>query len=106
MTSRSTTPVNFALSKSAPPRASSRPATPLRRSSRGSLHARADEPFPLNALEPMFAELSDAMATLEADMGDMQIMHDSLSRFSESFASFLYGLNMNAFCMDFTEVGV
>ena len=37
-------------------------------------------------------------------MADMQIMHDSLSRFSESFASFLYGLNMNAFCVDFTEV--
>ena len=33
----------------------------------------------------------------------LQIMHESLSRFSESFASFLYGLNMNAFCVDFPE---
>lgn len=34
----------------------------------------------------------------------LQLMHESLSRFSESFASFLYGLNMNAFCVDFPEV--
>ena len=33
-----------------------------------------------------------------------QLMHESLARFSESFASFLYGLNMNAFCVDFPEV--
>lgn len=33
----------------------------------------------------------------------LQLMHESLSRFSESFASFLYGLNMNAFCVDFVE---
>ena len=32
-----------------------------------------------------------------------QLMHESLARFSESFASFLYGLNMNAFCVDFPE---
>lgn len=30
-------------------------------------------------------------------------MHESLSRFSESFAGFLYGMNMNAFCVDFLE---
>ena len=83
----------------------SRPHTPLRRSSRGSLVSKTvDDAFPLNALEPAFAELSDAVTTLEVNMADMQIMHDSLSRFSESFASFLYGLNMNAFCVDFTEV--
>ena len=35
-----------------------------------------------------------------------QLMHESLARFSESFASFLYGLNMNAFCVDFPEVRV
>ena len=36
----------------------------------------------------------------------LQLMHESLARFSENFASFLYGLNMNAFCVDFPEVGV
>jgi DASH complex subunit DAM1 len=33
-------------------------------------------------------------------------MHESLSRFGESFASFLYGLNMNAFVVDFPEAPV
>lgn len=44
------------------------------------------------------------MADLEANFMHLQLMHESLSRFSESFASFLYGLNMNAFCVDFPEV--
>ncbi len=57
----------------------------------------------LNTFEPAFAELSDAMADLEANMMHFQLMHESLARFSESFASFLYGLNMNAFCVDFPE---
>jgi hypothetical protein len=34
----------------------------------------------------------------------LQLMHESLARFSESFAGFLYGMNMNAFCVDFPEV--
>merc|ERR1712137_1121814 len=36
----------------------------------------------------------------------LQLMHESLSRFSENFASFLYGLNMNAFCVDFPEAPI
>lgn len=44
------------------------------------------------------------MADLEANFMHLQLMHESLTRFSESFASFLYGLNMNAFCVDFPEV--
>jgi DASH complex subunit DAM1 len=89
----------------------SRPTTPLRPSSRSSFResARAsadgEASFPLNTFEPAFAELSDAMADLEANMMHFQLMHESLARFSESFASFLYGLNMNAFCVDFPEVG-
>lgn len=88
----------------------SRPTTPLRPSSRSSFRDSArdsvagDAPFPLNTFEPAFAELSDAMADLEANMMHFQLMHESLARFSESFASFLYGLNMNAFCVDFPEV--
>ncbi|KAF7550104.1 hypothetical protein G7Z17_g5956 [Cylindrodendrum hubeiense] len=87
----------------------SRPTTPLRPSSRSSFRDSArsagdgDAPFPLNAFEPAFAELSDAMADLEVNMMHFQVMHESLARFSESFASFLYGLNMNAFCVDFPE---
>lgn len=91
----------------------SRPTTPLRPSSRSSFRDSArnsvqgdSASFPLNAFEPAFAELSDAVADLEANMMHFQLMHESLARFSESFASFLYGLNMNAFCVDFPEVGV
>ncbi|KAK2045137.1 hypothetical protein LZ31DRAFT_262819 [Colletotrichum somersetense] len=87
-----------------------RPTTPLRPSSRSSFRESArdsvhggGESFPLNAFEPAFAELSDAVADLEANMMHFQLMHESLARFSESFASFLYGLNMNAFCVDFQE---
>lgn len=88
-----------------------RPTTPLRPSSRSSFRESArdsvhggGESFPLNTFEPAFAELSDAMADLEANMMHFQLMHESLARFSESFASFMYGLNMNAFCVDFQEV--
>ncbi|EFW21298.1 conserved hypothetical protein [Coccidioides posadasii str. Silveira] len=97
------------------PRPSSRPTTPLRPSSRSSLReqsfggslggAHSMQPA-INALEPQFAELSDSMADLEANFMHLQLLHESLSRFSESFASFLYGLNMNAFCVDFPEAPV
>lgn len=89
-----------------------RPTTPLRPSSRSSFResARAsggqDAPFPLNTFEPAFAELADSIADLEANLMHFQLMHESLARFGESFAGFLYGLNMNAFCVDFPEVCV
>lgn len=98
-------------STSAPRRPVSRPTTPLRPSSRSSLHDSAKKASgglssaPLEAFEPAFAELSDSMADLEANFMHLQLMHESLARFSENFASFLYGLNMNAFCVDFPEVG-
>ncbi|KAF4234482.1 hypothetical protein CNMCM6805_008583 [Aspergillus fumigatiaffinis] len=95
------------------PRPSSRPTTPLRPNSRSSIreahgygtsisNAGYTQPA-INALEPQFAELADSMADLEANFMHLQLMHESLTRFSESFASFLYGLNMNAFCVDFPE---
>ena len=85
----------------------SRPTTPLRPSSRSSFRGSQSNgvapAFALDALEPQFAELSDSMADLEANFMHLQLMHESLSRFGESFASFLYGLNMNAFVVDFPE---
>lgn len=96
------------------PRPSSRPTTPLRPSSRSSIRdgqgfggsvSGNGVPQPaINQLESQFAELADSMADLEANFMHLQLMHESLSRFSESFASFLYGMNMNAFCVDFPEV--
>lgn len=86
----------------------SRPTTPLRASSRSSFRTSQNKsftgPFPLDVFEPQFAELSDSMADLEANLMHLQLLHESLSRFGESFASFLYGLNMNAFVVDFPEV--
>ncbi|PGH26624.1 hypothetical protein AJ80_01753 [Polytolypa hystricis UAMH7299] len=98
------------------PRPSSRPTTPLRPSSRssirdaqgfgGSISGDGVAQPAINALEAQFAELADSMADLEANFMHLQLMHESLSRFSESFASFLYGLNMNAFCVDFPETPI
>lgn len=96
------------------PPSSSRPTTPLRPSSRssfreahgygGSISNTGYTQPAINALEPQFAELANSMGDLEANLMHLQLMHESLTRFSESFASFLYGLNMNAFCVDFPEV--
>ncbi|KAI4106265.1 MAG: hypothetical protein L6R37_002247 [Teloschistes peruensis] len=98
-------------SRNRPP---SRPTTPLRPSSRTSLRdsqtftpgGSTSAAFPLESFEPAFAELSDSMADLEANFMHLQLMHESLSRFNENFASFLYGLNMNAFCVDFPEAPI
>ena len=106
------------LSHSRPrsPNPVSRPTTPLRPSSRSSFrasqstahyangHDPASGSSALDALEPQFAELSDSMADLEANFMHLQLMHESLGRFAESFASFLYGLEMRAFVVDFPEV--
>ncbi|KAF2129753.1 hypothetical protein P153DRAFT_290404 [Dothidotthia symphoricarpi CBS 119687] len=90
-----------------------RPTTPLRPSSRSSLRDSAQRgrgasssQNPLSHLQDGFAELSDAMADLEQNFVQLQLMHESLARFSESFAGFLYGLNMNAFCVDFPEAPI
>ncbi|KAL6252383.1 DASH complex subunit dam1 [Rhinocladiella similis] len=88
----------------------SRPTTPLRASSRSSFRTSQNNAIsgvsPLDALEPQFAELGDSVADLEANFMHLQLMHESLSRFGESFASFLYGLNMNAFVVDFPEAPI
>lgn len=85
-----------------------RPTTPLRPSSRTSLRSSTNQTYlqsesPLDALEPQFAELSDSLVDLESNLLHLQLMHESLSRFSENFAAFLYGLEMNAFVVDWPE---
>ncbi|KAI9712353.1 MAG: DASH complex subunit dam1 [Bogoriella megaspora] len=109
-TSTSRRPGSF--SKSHPP---SRPTTPLRPTSRTSLRESSSakrrssrdvsnpNSTPLKDLEPAFAELADGMADLEANFMHLQLMHESLARFTEDFGSLLYGLNVNAFCVDFPE---
>ena len=107
-TTPTTTP-SYRRTRSKSPR--SRPTTPLRASSRSSLRdssqrgrAASASGNALEGLQDGFAELSDAMADLEQNFLQLQLMHESLARFSESFAGFLYGMNMNAFCVDFPEV--
>ncbi|KAJ9638009.1 DASH complex subunit dam1 [Knufia peltigerae] len=96
--------------RSTSPSPVSRPTTPLRPSSRSSFRTSQNNAIsgvsPLDALEPQFAELGDSVADLEANFMHLQLMHESLSRFGESFASFLYGLNMNAFVVDFPEAPI
>ena len=91
-----------ARSRSPPPRTT----TPLRASSRTSFRASTNLPLtvsPLDSLEPQFAEFSDSLSDLETNLMHLQLMHESLSRFSENFAAFLYGLEMNAFVVDWPE---
>ncbi|KAH8644052.1 hypothetical protein IG631_01516 [Alternaria alternata] len=109
-TTPTTTP-SYRRTRSKSPR--SRPTTPLRASSRSSLRdssqrgrAASVSGNALEGLQDGFAELSDAMADLEQNFLQLQLMHESLARFSESFAGFLYGMNMNAFCVDFPEAPV
>ncbi|KAF4556334.1 DASH complex subunit DAM1-like protein [Elsinoe fawcettii] len=84
------------------------PITPLRPPSRGSLRASTTsgnlpQPSPLDTLEPSFAELSDSLSDLEANLLHLQLLSESVSRFNENFSAFLHGLNMSAFCVDFPE---
>ncbi|KAI5304420.1 DASH complex subunit dam1, partial [Ascosphaera atra] len=105
-------------------RSLSRPATPLRPSSRSSIRSGGFAhyggsstggggvgpdgiaPPAINALESQFAELADLITDLEVNFMHLQLMHESLSRFNENFSSFLYGMNMNAFCVDFPEAPI
>ncbi|RMZ89154.1 hypothetical protein DV736_g3624, partial [Chaetothyriales sp. CBS 134916] len=89
----------------------SRPTTPLRPPSSASTSrptttttTTTTTPTALHTtLEPAFAELADSLADLEANFHHLHLLHHSLSRFSDSFASFLYGMTMNAFVVDFPE---
>ncbi|KAK9240084.1 dash complex subunit dam1 [Lipomyces kononenkoae] len=88
-------------------RRASRPTTPLRRSVSRPGHTLASSglysTFPLEALKPQLAELSDSLADLDTNFQYLEIMHENLARFTESFAAFLYGLEVNAWCVDFHE---
>lgn len=61
---------------------------------------------PLATLLPLLTSLAAETATLDENMADLAVLHDSINRFNHSFGSFLYGMNMNAFCVDFPEAPI
>src|ERR1700722_16637844 len=86
--------------------------TPLRRISSSSLFALSrsgqftDAQHGLGFLEPAMAELVDETEALLANAEGVRRLGDSLARFNESFASFLYVLNMNALTTDWPQVSL
>lgn len=95
-----------------PSRHMSRPTTPLRRRSESRLtEALQGQHYALDAtrlpldtvLSPALEELNDGLADLEQNLQHLQLMHESVTSFNESFAAFLYGIEMNAWCVEFPE---
>lgn len=97
----------------------SRPTTPIRRVSRGSITALSNSQSqgyggggsnkeagttPLSCFSSAMGDLADEMALLQANLEYIDGIQDSLQTFDESFAMFLYGLKMNAFCVEWPEV--
>jgi DASH complex subunit DAM1 len=89
---------------------SDRYRTPLRRISQGSLFALSrsqsypDAPHGLGFLEPAMSELADETEALQANLDGLKNLSDSLKSFNESFASWLYVMNMNALTTDWPQV--
>ncbi len=86
-----------------------RPTTPIRRISRGSisaLGAAAPNPHatPLAHLEHAMRDIADDIGTLHLNLEQVQGIHEALGCFNENFAMYLYGLKMNAFCVEWPEV--
>ena len=84
--------------------------TPLRRLSQGSLFrlsrsgAYPDAPHGLGFLEPALGELLDEAEALQSNVEGLRNLSDALSTFNESFASWLYVMNMNALTIDWPQV--
>jgi len=85
------------------------PRTPLRRVSQGSLlrlsrsGAYPDAPHGLGFLEPAMSEFIDETETLQTNVEGLKHLSDTLTTFNESFASWLYVMNMNALTVDWPQ---
>ncbi|THH06007.1 hypothetical protein EW145_g4384 [Phellinidium pouzarii] len=83
--------------------------TPLRRLSQGSLRALSrsgtfpDAPVGLGFLEPAMEELADEAETLHGNLAGLHALSGSLQAFNESFASYLYVMEMNALTTDWPQ---
>ncbi|KAG8892580.1 hypothetical protein FRB99_002612, partial [Tulasnella sp. 403] len=52
---------------------------------------------------PAFSDLADEMASLHANLENLNHLSYVLETFNESFASYLYALRMNAFCVEWEQ---
>ncbi|KAG8854110.1 hypothetical protein FRB96_007816 [Tulasnella sp. 330] len=95
-----------------PPTDHSKQRTPLRRISHGSLsnlarsqnqNPASNDPTRLNFLIPAFADLADEMASLHTNTENLNKLSQVLETFNESFASYLYAMRMNAFCVEWEQ---
>ena len=84
--------------------------TPIKRISQGSLRALSrsanypDAPHGLGFFTPALAELTEEMQTLQSHTQGLRDLENSLTRFNESFASWLYVQNMASLTLDWTQV--
>ncbi|KAI3482371.1 hypothetical protein L1887_54926 [Cichorium endivia] len=87
------------------------PTTPLRRISRGSLNALSHSASkqlaagstPLSFLQGAMSDLAEEVGVLKLNLESIEAVHDSLHSFNENFAMYMYGLKMNAYCVEWPE---
>ncbi|KAJ7816108.1 DASH complex subunit Dam1-domain-containing protein [Mycena leptocephala] len=89
------------------------PRTPLRPVSQGSLFAVSSSDsdgqssglkFLDAAIQAAISELADETETLQANVEGMKKLSESIATFNESFASWLYVMDMNALTTDWPQV--
>ncbi|CDU25736.1 uncharacterized protein SPSC_05907 [Sporisorium scitamineum] len=87
------------------------PTTPLRRISRGSLNALSHSASkqlsagatPLSFLQGAMTDLAEEVGVLQLNLENIEAVHESLHSFNENFAMYIYGLKMNAYCVEWPE---
>ncbi|KAJ7879728.1 hypothetical protein B0H14DRAFT_2708516 [Mycena olivaceomarginata] len=82
------------------------PRTPLRRASQSSLFTASvstNHPSDLGVLDAAVSELADEAEALRVHVEGMKELSESLATFNESFASWLYVMDMNALTIDWPE---
>ncbi|KAK6537949.1 DASH complex subunit dam1 [Orbilia ellipsospora] len=88
-----------------------RPTTPLRESSRSrdsvNRFRNSHTAFaPIESITPFFAELEDGLNILHDNLLQLQQIHENINKFNENFSAMIYGMEMNAFCVDFPEAPI
>jgi hypothetical protein len=76
----------------------------ISRAFRGSLVPLNNNVAPLDILEGQLAGLAEAFTGLQKKFENLQEVHETFLTFNHSFSAFLYGMKMNAHCVEFTEV--